>query len=80
MACVDLYEIHLVDTDVMWPLYLFAPPFVQIGMGAGREEGNRELEGSLKLGELGNCIRQLALSVQDTGMFGDLPRPRMHEK
>ena len=27
--------------------------------------------------ELGDTIRQLALSVQDTGMFGDLPRPRM---
>ena len=27
--------------------------------------------------EMGDTIRQLALSVQDTGMFGDLPRPRM---
>ena len=27
--------------------------------------------------ELGDTIRQLALSVHDTGMFGDLPRPRM---
>ena len=28
-------------------------------------------------GGVGDSIRQLALSVQDTGMFGDLPRPRM---
>ena len=27
--------------------------------------------------DVGNSIRQLALSVQDTGMFGDLPRPRI---
>jgi len=51
-------------------------------MGTGREEeeGSRGLEESPEWRELGNCIRQLALSVQDTGMFGDLPRPRMHEK
>lgn len=26
---------------------------------------------------VGNSIKALALSVQDTGMFGDLPRPRI---
>lgn len=31
----------------------------------------------LEGGDVGTSIRQLALSVQDTGMFGDLPRPRM---
>ena len=34
-------------------------------------------EGGFDPAELGDTIRQLALSVQDTGMFGDLPRPRM---
>ena len=30
--------------------------------------------------DVGNSIRQLALSVQDTGMFGDLPRPRISDR
>ena len=29
--------------------------------------------------EVGRNIRVLALSVHDTGMFGDLPRPRTKE-
>jgi len=28
---------------------------------------------------VGNSIKALALSVQDTSLFGELPRPRMHQ-
>ena len=42
-----------------------------IGVGDGGDGDGFEM------GEVGDCIRQLALSVQDTGMFGDLPKPRI---
>ncbi len=39
-----------------------------------------QVDNQIDPSDVANSIKLLALSVQDTGMFGDLPKPRLNSR